>query len=99
MKWKVVVGEDFDIEVSAAVVNSLGKEIDVGVANAQARLRFEQARGWIALAITSSVLLFTGGAGVLGLFEGSFEKLDLVWLVTGPFAGALAGYYFGGTKQ
>ena len=45
----------------------------------------------MVVAVAAMVTLFLLGAAVIGIFSGSFDKLQAVWVVAGPITGTALG--------
>jgi hypothetical protein len=69
---------------------NIGKEFDLTVQLVEAR-----TRTWVALTIVVFSAKCLLGAAVVGLYEGSFDKLQYVWGAAGPMLGGVMGHYFG----
>jgi hypothetical protein len=81
MKRRVDVGRDFDAEIKLITAK-----------RARDREATKTRLAYIVL-VVSAVMIF--GAAVIGLFEDSFDKLQMVWNATGVLLGAVLMHYFG----
>jgi hypothetical protein len=80
----------------AAMKYKVGVSTEFTVLQAEIELAETKTKRLIAFTVTATVLIFLFGAALLGLKEGSFEKLQAVYtVVASSSATAVLGYYFG----
>ena len=81
MKFPVISGNEFEVT-------------DVEVIRAHRDFLEQKSKNFIVVLVFLTGIAFLAGSGVLGIVEGSFEKLSAVWMaVSAPLSGIL-GYYF-----
>lgn len=81
MKLNDEFGEDFPLEVKVIEAKTRGAE--------------SRFRGIISLGILISSAIALAVATILGLFDGIFNELNLVWSLSAPFIGAVTVHYLG----
>lgn len=81
MRFGVRVGKEFELT-------------DVEVIRAHRELAEENTRRFIVVLIFVTGIGFLVGAGILGLIEGEFAKLNAVWVAASAPLSAIVGYHF-----
>jgi hypothetical protein len=95
MGKKVDVGEAFGSLEAVVEENSNDAEvIAANTTNNESRTRTNLAYG--TFAVGSLFVLTTGGIGV---YDGSFDELQGVWMVGGPLIGGVFVHYFGPARK
>lgn len=90
-KKTVIVGDAFD-NLDAEVV-TISETTDVIEAKANAKESNVKANLGYGATVLGGLFL-TGAAGI-GVYDGSFNELQNVWLAGGPVVGGVFVYYFG----
>ncbi|NMM45258.1 hypothetical protein HH303_12265 [Rhodospirillaceae bacterium KN72] len=97
MKMRVVVGGAFD---SLKVSERYGQSDEI-VSQIEAERKASESRTKSVLACIAVLVggMFLFVAAGIGLYDGSFDELQNVWIVSGPVVGAVFGHYFGGAGR
>jgi hypothetical protein len=83
-------------------VPAIGRSLDeADVRQIEARDRFETGRTRDRLAYIAVAALFVAlaTAALYGLRTDSFAPLEHIWSIGGPFAGAIAAFYFNRNRR
>lgn len=95
MKVRVKIGEDVG-DLKAQVDAPSTKE-KVRLLEAHKEFYAELAKNWIVFLGGTILAVFFLGAGIIGVFDGTFDELAKVSNAALPFAGLLFGYAVGKT--
>lgn len=94
-KKTVIVGDSFG-SLDAEIVTA---SETTDVIEAKAKAKEGNVRANLAYGATVLSGLFLAGAASIGVYDGSFNELQSVWLAGGPVVGGIFVYYFGGAGK
>lgn len=92
MKKRVIVGSEFD-DTQVEVVKSVQEQ------QAEVTANENKTRNRLSYCLIGVGGVFLIVSALIGLYDGSFDELKMVWMSESPLAGGLFGYYFGSQRS